>query len=71
MEKKNNISFWLYQEKILFIHHFRKEFLSIKTLICLMLAIIPIIYSRNMIEFVDQNILDKNCCYFDFLLWIP
>lgn len=30
MKNKDKISSWYYQEKILLIHHFKKEFLSLK-----------------------------------------
>jgi len=67
MKKKDKISFWFYQEKILFIHHFKKEFLSIKTLLCVGLSIIIIIYSLSEIESFDQNILDKNIFWLGFI----
>ena len=67
MKKKDKISFWFYQEKILFIHHFKKDFLSIKTLLCVSLSIILIIYSFIGIESFDQNILDTNIFWLGFI----
>ena len=67
MKKRNKISIWFYHEKILFIHHFKKEFLSIKTLICIGLSIILIIYSLSGIEFFDQNILETNIFWLGFI----
>jgi ABC-type transport system involved in multi-copper enzyme maturation permease subunit len=67
MKKKDKISFWFYHEKILFIHHFKKEFLSIKTLLCISLSIILVIYSLVGIESFDQNILDTNIFWLGFI----
>ena len=67
MKKNNKISSWYYQEKILFIHHFKKEFLSIKTIICISFSIILIISSLIGIEQYDQNILDTNIFWLGFI----
>lgn len=67
MKKRNKISSWFYHEKILFIHHLKKEFFSIKTLICIGLSIILTIYSLSGIEFFDQNILETNIFWLGFI----
>jgi len=67
MENNDNINSWFYQEKILFIHHFKTEFLSIKTVLCIGLSILPIFYSFIGIEQYDQNILDTNIFWLGFI----
>ena len=67
MKNKEKIFSWYYQEKILLIHHFKKEFLSIKTLICIILSIILIISSFIGIEHYDQNILNTNIFWLGFI----
>ncbi len=62
MKKEHNIKSKLNYEKVLFSFHFKKRFISIRTLVCMILSITPTFYILiNIQAFIDPNTaIDQN-----------
>lgn len=62
MKKEHNIRSKLNYEKVLFSFHFKKRFISIRTLVCMILSITPTFYILiNIQAFIDPNTaIDQN-----------